>query len=597
MILLVAGCAGPLAELDREVERMVADRQAMALSESGQVGVEAGSPTEYVEQSEGEYQTKPGTTSPSADELPAERGPLAEGGVPMERAGDLVENVGEPVSFDLEGLLSYAIENAPEYRNRKEQLFLTTLNLIVERHLWGPRFFSTITASVRGTPEAGDYDQVADLVGDLRATQRLPYGGSVSVGALVEYTRILTQQVQTAGGLTPDDDFATLSFTGSFNLPLLRGAGMVARESLIQAERDLIYEVRDFERFRRAFFVDLASDYFGLIVRQQQIMNREQQVESLERLRDRFEALAEAGREPYFEAERSESNVLSARSQLNSDRDRYQAELDNLKLRVGLDTSRPLEIVPVDIQVPVPALDSREATEAGLAYRLDLQTQRDQVEDAVRGVKVARNALLPGLDAFGNVTVPTAGDNFQDGVEIDAGLGTYRAGIEFDAPLDRKIEWTNYRGALIGLERTKRSARVLEDRVALQVRNSIRQIEQARINLQLQERNVEINERRVIAVRLRERTLGPRDVIEAQEDLADAQDARDSAARDLRLSVLNFLLNTGQMRVTANGQWLPPARLTALPDDEPDAIDTPDGGEVSAVIERPGRDDGSRLPG
>jgi len=86
-------------------------------------------------------------------------------------------------------------------------------------------------------------------------------------------------------------------------------------------------------------------------------------------------------------------------------------------------------------------------------------------------------------------------------------------------------------------------------------------------------------------------------VIEAQEDLADAQDARDSAARDLRLSVLNFLLNTGQMRVTANGQWLPPARLTALPDDEPDAIDTPDGGEVSAVIERPGRDDGSRLPG
>ena len=34
------------------------------------------------------------------------------------------------------------------------------------------------------------------------------------------------------------------------DIPLLRGAGNVAREDRIQAERDLIYAAREFERFR-----------------------------------------------------------------------------------------------------------------------------------------------------------------------------------------------------------------------------------------------------------------------------------------------------------------------------------------------------------
>ncbi|MEM0914477.1 MAG: TolC family protein [Planctomycetota bacterium] len=563
-IVWAVGCTTPLNELDREVDRMVEARQAMSLSESGRVGVSAGSPAEFADDARGVYDEDPVTLSPAVDSLPAQRADPGAIEAATEAGEEFVQNVGEPVTFDLESLLAYAIEHAPEYRNRKEALFLTTLSLIVERHLWGPRFFSTITGSVSGTPEAGDFDQVADLVGDLRMTQRLPYGGDVSVGALVEYTRLLQQEIGTGGRLA-DDDFASLSFTGSFNLPLLRGAGQVARESLIQAERDLIYEVREFERFRREFFVSLASDYFGLILRLQQIDNREQQVESLERLRDRFDALAEAGREPYFEAERSESELLTERSRLISELDAYQSALDRLKLRVGLDTQRPVEIVPVEIEVPVPTLESQPAIEAGLSYRLDLQTQRDRVDDAVRGVRVAKNGLLPDLDAFGNIRLPAVGDVFEEGVELDAGQGDYRVGLEFDAPLDRKIEWTAYRRALIDLERSRRSTSVLEDRVALEVRDSIRQIEQADINLRLQERSVEINERRLISVRLRERSLGPRDVIEAQEALVDAQNERDSRIRDLRLNVLNFLLDTGQMRVGARGQWLPPARLVPAP--------------------------------
>jgi len=69
-------------------------------------------------------------------------------------------------------------------------------------------------------------------------------------------------------------------------------------------------------------------------------------------------------------------------------------------------------------------------------------------------------------------------------------------------------------------------------------------------------------------VLLRLRSLGPRDFIEAQEDLTEARNRRDFAVRDLRVSILQYLLDTGQMRVKQDGQWEPPAGLVV-----PDGVD------------------------
>jgi hypothetical protein len=55
-------------------------------------------------------------------------------------------------------------------------------------------------------------------------------------------------------------------------------------------------------------------------------------------------------------------------------------------------------------------------------------------------------------------------------------------------------------------------------------------------------------------------------VIEAQQDLVDARDARDRALADLRTAVLQFLLATGQMRVSGEGRWLQPVKLVPVPD-------------------------------
>ena len=57
------------------------------------------------------------------------------------------------------------------------------------------------------------------------------------------------------------------------DIPLLRGAGMVAREDLIQAERNMVYAARDFERFRRTFLFDITTEFLNLVVLQLAIGN------------------------------------------------------------------------------------------------------------------------------------------------------------------------------------------------------------------------------------------------------------------------------------------------------------------------------------
>ncbi|MGB1126091.1 MAG: TolC family protein [Phycisphaeraceae bacterium] len=563
----LAGCHGSVESLDQRVAEMIAERQKLALGAEGVSDAAVATPDDRT--AVGLYDEQPATNNPAAGQLPAKPTAEAESeGIVVDPAFD-----GDSIKLDLPALLAYAIEHAPEYRREKEQLFLSTLSLIIERHLWGPRFFNTLSADLSGTPESGDYDTALDIVNDFTVTQRLPYGGTASVSALVNYTNLLQQ----ASTTTTADELQSSSINASINLPLLRGAGMVAREDLIQAERDLIYAVRDFERFRREFFVDISSTYFVLLRQQRRIENQRQQIEGLERLAEEQAQLLEAGRIPGFEAADAEAQVLFGQSNLASVIDDYVSSLDSFKLRIGMPVSQPLDIVSAEIEVPRPALDSAESIKIGQAVRLDLQTTADQVDDARRSVKVARNQLRGDLDLNAGIDLNSDTDSDIDGLDLELGDSDYNVGLEYSVPLDRKIEFAQYRSALVDLERAERDYRVARDRVALDIRDASREIERATLTLTLQTRNVELAERRVENVKILRRRgeVPPRRLIEAEEDLLDARNRRDEALADLQTSVLNYLLQTGQMRVDAQGRWLAPGTLKSEAPDEqaPDAAE------------------------
>lgn len=559
-VLAVAGCSRSLADLDREVAEMIDRRQRMTLGPEGVAPADVAPPDENDLLSPDRYNEQPATSNPLAADLPTRPGAARSGEEINERGLDSADDP-DALLLDLPGLLSYSIEFAPDYRASKEDFFLTTLSLIIERHEWGPRFFNTLSGEITGTPESGDFDTALSLINSFGVTQQLPYGGSISASALVNYTTLL-QQASTSG--SPGDE-QTAALGVDLNLPLLRGRGMVAREDLIQAERDLVYAAREFERFRREFFVDIANTYFDLLRQQHSIENQQLQLNGLEQLADRLRALVDAGRTPGFEADDAEAQVLFGRSNLIRAQDNYQAALDRLKIQIGMPTTQSLVIESTDLAVPTPELDATESILIAQDSRLDLQTTGDRVDDARRQALIAQDNLRGDLDFNASVDLGTDADRDIGGADFELEDSDYRVGLEYDMPLDRRIELAQYRRSLVQLERSIRSYRVERDRVALEVRDAVREIERAELTLAIQERNVQLANRRVEDVEIRRQrgTVEPRRVIEAEEDLLDARNRRDEAVADLQRAVLRYLLDSGQMRVGPAGRWLSPGALEA----------------------------------
>ena len=85
------------------------------------------------------------------------------------------------------------------------------------------------------------------------------------------------------------------------------------------------------------------------IRRQAELRNRKRQLKSLEWLNDQMEALAKAGRQPNFEIQRSEQQVLFARNSLINSQESYDSALDSLKLQIGMTMNQSLMLKPIEL--------------------------------------------------------------------------------------------------------------------------------------------------------------------------------------------------------------------------------------------------------
>jgi hypothetical protein len=155
----------------------------------------------------------------------------------------------------------------------------------------------------------------------------------------------------------------------------------------------------------------------------------------------------------------------------------------------------------------------------------------------------------------------------EGGLTYDAGDGVYTGGVRVDWPLDRRPQQLALRAAQIDAQRAQRDAQELADRVVLSARASVREIDRARFNLDLQERAVQINLRRAKEQEIKADEVTAQQIVDTANALRDAENARDQARTDLANAVLNHLSATGQLRLTREGQLQLPA--TSEPEPSP----------------------------
>jgi outer membrane protein TolC len=120
-----------------------------------------------------------------------------------------------------------------------------------------------------------------------------------------------------------------------------------------------------------------------------------------------------------------------------------------------------------------------------------------------------------------------------------------------DWPVDQLAERNVYRRSLIGVSQAQRAYVTNREQVVATVRNVARAIRVAQVSVEIQRRSVDLNERRLALAN--ERYLQGKaavlDVTDAQSALLNAQDALDSARANLQTQVLNYLRDTGTLRL------------------------------------------------
>ncbi|HLL88249.1 MAG TPA: TolC family protein, partial [Tepidisphaeraceae bacterium] len=387
-----------------------------------------------------------------------------------------------------------------------------------------------------------NYRSALAATGAAGVRQRLPYGGEVVAEGLVSFVNALSDSAQSG-------ESAELVLSGS--IPLLRGAGLVNLEGVISSERELVYAVRDFERFRREFAVNVSAAYFRLLSRQARVNNRRINLANTTQLLDRTKALYAAGRQRFIEVQRAAGQVLTAENALITAQELYRNELDDFKVLLGMAVDTELDIVPVQLDVRVPDIANQDVLALANTYRLDLQTAKDRIEDARRAIANAENALLPELNLAGRTSV---GNRPQTpAARLDGRSLEYQAGVTLDLPVDRVAERNAYRRATIAFQRATRQFDGERDNAAADVRAAARGIRAAEATVQIQERAVGVATNRLEYANELLRQGAPnitaRDVVEAQTALLTAQDALDEARADLQTEILRYLRDTGTLRL------------------------------------------------
>lgn len=571
------GCTDGMQRIDDRVQRRLAEASSAVSSEGTPLPVSQppGAPAPD------SRAWTPETRNPPASALRFDPMTSEEAGDVIRRLEGYAARSAEVRQMDLAAAIAQSLRGSRDARFAEEEYLLAALDLLVEEHRWGPRFFNATSATVAGRGNDGLFDTSLRLVNEFGVRQRLPYGGEVSARALARATEDLHRRV--AGEGTQSADLLLAA-----SIPLLRGAGDVAQESRLQSHRNIIYAARRYERFRRELLFDITREFLDLVVAQRRIENARRGVESFVGLEAQQDALYRAGRRTPFEAAEAQNNRLEAVSRLNQVQESYRLALDRFKVRIGLPPEEPVEIVPDEFGFVPPRIDLDEAVRLALSNRLDLQTRRDQVRDAERSVEVARNGLLGDLGLRASLGVPTDPRRERSGVRFDPGWSDFEIGLSYDWPLDRDIERAQVRQAEIRAARSQREYERTRDTVAIAARAAVREIDAALFSLDIQERNLQIALRREESIRADPGRATIRQQTDAIDQVLRSRDALDDARRTLELAVLRYLLETDLLRVDPEGGLAPISGMTfsdrtrgAATDDARDAVREGDAGTGS----------------
>jgi outer membrane protein TolC len=454
-----------------------------------------------------------------------------------------------------------------QYQAEKERLYKTALDLRLVEHryetqlfgggsfLYGDNYQNTPRRPLSGQavdePQAGHSglsnddprSEIVQTEGNFGFNRLLPTGAQVSTIVGAAWADLLAGR----GNRGLNSVFSAVVVQ-----PLLRGSDRtILLDKLTEADRDVLYQIRTFNRFRKLFAVSVATEYFRALEAFDATRNTRAYYQARVTLHGQVVRLAEVGLVNVLEVEQVRQDVLRAQDDVIVAQRKYEQALDHLKLTLGLPMMAEFRMdeglldALKEHGIPRPELVLHEAVEAALCRRLDIANCADAVLDAQRAIYVAADKLRTDLRLTAEVSVDAQGNR------------TLWAGPVLDLPLDRVPQQHEYRKALIALEERRRDYDDLADTVRLQVRDDYSKLQETAERYLIACDGLATAEKRLKAasVLLQYGRASSRRVLDAQHDLYDARGVATNVLIEYAIAALDFYRDTEALQVRPDGMW------------------------------------------
>ena len=481
---------------------------------------------------------------------------------------------GEGLELSLEDAIAVALEQnlglQVQRFTRAQALFRVRENL----GIYDLQLGANISLSDETSPAASQLDgadvRLSEVINyNFTVDQQTPVGGVASI-------QWDNQRFESNSIFSQINPSFSVDFDLVYSQPLLRNFGRLATNRNIRvAELNAQSSTNDLELSVTTTIQQVADTYWSLVEAREQLTVSEESLALAEQLHEMNRVQVEVGTKAPLELTQSEAGIATRQEQIIRDSAAVEDAADQLRQLLNLDQSSLWDTAIVPTTSPETSrieIDLNRALQTALSERPELLSERLAVRRLEIDARFFKNQRKPqvdlqlryGYNGLGGDVLVTEGSIFDpdpmftvinggydDALEqvIDGDFDGWQVGLNVSYPLQNRsararstIANLALEGGKTQLEERELAVRTEVRRAARAVRTAAQQIDAARISRELEEKNLEAEQKRY------ENGLSTSfQVLEIQEDRSLARSREVNAITGYRRALTAYYRAIGRL--------------------------------------------------
>ena len=458
----------------------------------------------------------------------------------------------DAVNLSLDQAVQMALEKNLSVRAAHLGTRIRMAGVTEEEARFGRSLQTSLSHRADRSPSLSSLEQVQTATSNVQSLA-LDVSQQLATGGRIGLTFSQNRSASNAAYNTIDPIYGS-NLELSFTQPLLQGRGKINRAGIDIAANNLERSEVDLDGRIRDLTAEVRAAYWNLFMSHENLEVSRQLSDGAKRVLETARARVEMGANARSSILQAEVGVASREENIVIAEGTVRDTEDRLKSLLGLDRDPDawnVGLIPTETPTLVPFDgDLRKGVENALNLSTAYRQQEIDLKNIDLQIDLARDDAQPAVDLSFRAGLRGIGSRYSDDLK---GLGdaegrSWQGGIAFSVPLGASASQARVQRRLIEKEQAEIDRERLRLQIAQQVREKHRQVNtdgrRAEVNLlaeRLADQNVQEEEERL--------ALGlstVRQVLDAQDDLAEARIKRLRAIVDYNKALIEWTRFTGQ---------------------------------------------------